>query len=186
MRTLLICGAVVVATTAAPLQLRTPSAQTVAAPATTARVIVKFRADSTLLRKQALSVAGQQTLQAAALGRRIGVGLDAGRALSERSHVVIGHGLTSQQLAARIAAESDVEYAVADERKHIVDVPNDPFYAAGPAVGPTNGGPAVGQWHLRPAGTAGTAAHPEPAAINAEHAWDITKGSASIVAAVPG
>ena len=55
-----------------------------------------------------------------------------GRGLSDRSHVVIGRGLSSKQLAARIAAESDVEYAVADERKHIVAVPNDPLYAPGP------------------------------------------------------
>ena len=97
----------------------------------------------------------QQTQQATALGERIGVALDAGRALSDRSHVVIGRGLSSKQLAARIAAESDVEYAVADERKHIVAVPNDSLYATGPAVNVTNGGPVVGQWYLKPPGAAG-------------------------------
>ncbi|MGZ3441784.1 MAG: S8 family serine peptidase, partial [Polyangia bacterium] len=76
------------------------------------------------------------------------------------------------------------EYAVADERKHIVEVPNDPFYAAGPPVTATSGGPAVGQWYLRPPGAAGTAANTAPAAINAEQAWDVTKGSASVVVAV--
>ena len=120
-------------------------------------MIVKFRADSALLRKQALSAAGPQTLQAAALGQRIGIALTAGRGLTDRSHVVFGRGLSSKQLAARIAAESDVEYAVADERKHIVAVPNDPFYATRPAVGVTSGGPAVGQWYLKPPGAAGTA-----------------------------
>jgi serine protease len=185
MRKLLICFAAAAATMAGPLPLATPSAQTVAAATTTARVIVKFRADSTLLRKQALSVAGQQTLQAAALGRRIGIALDAGRALSERSHVVVGHGLTSTQLAARIAADSDVEYAVADERKHIVAAPNDPLYLSGPPVGATSGGPVVGQWYLRPPGAAtGTAGSTAPAAINAEQAWDITTGDPSIVVAV--
>ncbi|MDQ6639711.1 MAG: S8 family serine peptidase, partial [Pseudomonadota bacterium] len=186
MRRVLICAAVVAATWVAPLGLRTPLAQiaAAAAPNATARVIVKFRADSPLLRKQALSAAGRQTLQAAALGQRIGIALDAGRGLSDRSHVVIGHGLSSRQLAARIAGESDVEYAVADERKHIVEVPNDPLYATGPAVGATNGGPAVGQWYLKPPGAAGDAANTAPAAINAQQAWDITKGSASIVVAV--
>ncbi|HEV7574637.1 MAG TPA: S8 family serine peptidase, partial [Caldimonas sp.] len=184
MRRVLICAAVVAATWAAPLALRTPLAQTAAAaPNATARVIVKFRADSPLLRKQALSVAGQTTMQAAALGLRIGVALDAGRALSDRSHVVIGHGLGSKQLAARIAAEADVEYAFADERKHIVEVPNDPLYPTGPAVTATNGGPAVGQWYLKPPGAAGDAANTAPAAINAQQAWDITKGSATIVVA---
>jgi len=180
MRKLLICAAVAVATVVGPLPLQAPSAQS----STIARVIVKYRADSTLLRKQALSVAGQQTLQAAALGNRIGVALDAGRAITERSHVVIGRGLTSQQLAARIAAESDVEYAVADERKRIVAAPNDPLYATGPAVTVTSGGPVVGQWYLKPPGAASTPANTAPAAINAEQAWDITTGSASVVVAV--
>ena len=186
MRKLLICAAVSAATWFGALPLGTPSAQTVSAPATTtARVIVKYRADSPLLRKLALSVSGQQTLQAAALGQRIGVALDAGRPLGARSHVVFGHGLTSQQLAARIAAQSDVEYAVADERKHIVEVPNDPLYLSGPPVGAASGGPLVGQWYLRPPGVAtGAVGSTAPAAINAEQAWDITKGSPSIVVAV--
>jgi len=170
MRKLLICAAAAAATLVGPLSLQAPSAQS----STIARVIVKYRADSTLLRKQALSVAGQQTLQASALGNRIGIALDAGRAISDRSHVVIGRGMTSQQLAARLAAQSDIEYAVPDERKRIVEVPTDPFYASGPAVGPTSGGPAVGQWYLKPPAAASTAAHTAPAAINAEKAWDIT------------
>ncbi len=133
MRKLLICAAVVAASWAAPVAWRTSLAQTVAPNAsTTARVIVKFRADSTLLRKQALSATGQAMVQAATLGGRIGIALDAGRSISERAQVVIGHGLSSQQLAARIAAQSDVEYAVPDERKHIVEVPNDPLLRGGP------------------------------------------------------
>jgi len=182
MRKLLICAAAAVATFVGPLQA--PSAQS----STVARVIVKYRADSTLLRKQALSVAGQQTLQAAALGNRIGIALDSGRAITERSHVVIGRGLTSQQLAARIAAQSDVEYAVPDERKRIVEVPNDPLYASGPPITATSGGPAVGQWYLRPPPPAGAASSTwgkaAPSSINAEQAWDTATGSTSIVVAV--
>jgi serine protease len=186
MRRVLIGAAVVAATWAGPLGLKEPLAQTAAAPAatTTARVIVKYRADSPLLRKQALSVTVQQSQQAAALGQRIGMALETGRAISERSQVVFGHGLTSQQLAARIAAESDVEYAVPDGRKHIVEVPNDQFYASGPPVTATSGGPAVGQWYLKPPGAAGDSANTAPAAINAQKAWDITNGSSSVVVAV--
>jgi len=180
MRQLLICTAAAAAMLIGPLPLHAPSAQS----STVARVIVKYRADSTLLRKQALSASGQRTLQASALGNRIGIALDAGRSISPRSHVVFGRGMTSQQLAARIGAESDIEYAVPDLRKHIVEVPNDPLYTAGPAVGVTSGGPAVGQWYLRPPGPSGTAANTAPAAVNAEQAWDITTGSASIVVAV--
>jgi len=190
MRRVVICAAVVAATWAAPGGMRAPLAQTPAAAASDAvgRVIVKFKANSGLLRKQALSVTSQQTQQAAALGQRIGVALEAGRGLSDRSHVVIGRGLTSKQLAARIAAEADVEYAVADERKHIVAAPNDPLYASGPAVTATNGGPAVGQWYLKPPPPAGSASAAwgatAPAAINAEQAWDVTTGNASVVVAV--
>ena len=185
MRRVLICVAAVAATWAAPLALRTPLAQTAPAASAnaTARVIVKFRADSPLLRKQVLSANSRQALQAEALGKRIGVALAAGRGLTDRSHVVIGHGLTSRQLAARIAAEGDVESAFVDERKYIVEVPNDPFYGAR-AVTTTSGGPAVGQWYLKPPGAAGDGNNTAPAAINAQQAWDITKGSASIVVAV--
>ena len=158
MRRVLICAAVVAATWATPLAMRTTLAQTPAsASGSVARVIVTFKPSSPLLRKQALSAAAQQTQQATALGQRIGVALDAGRGLTDRSHVVIGRGLTSKQLAARIAAESDVEFAFADERKHIVGAPNDTFYASGPVVTATNGGPAVGQWYLKPPPAVGAA-----------------------------
>jgi len=185
MRRVLICAAVVAATWATPLAMRTPLAQTsgAAAPSSVARVIVKFRESSPLLRKQAQTAAGQRASQAAILGQRIGIALQSGRSISERSHVVFGSGLSSQQLATRLAAQSDVEYAVPDERKHIVEVPNDSFYPSR-AVTVTNGGPAVGQWYLKPPGAAGDAANTAPAAINAQQAWDISKGSASVVVAV--
>jgi serine protease len=188
MRRNLIRAGIVAASLLAPLALQSPLAQTPAAAAsaaTQARVIVKFRAGSTLLRKQALASAGPQLLQAQALGQRIGIALTTGRGITDRSQVVFAQGMSSQQLAARIAAESDVEYAVADEKKHIVEGPTDSYYTTGPLVGPTSGGPAVGQWYLKPPGPAGTGIVPgtAPAAINAEQAWDISKGSTSIVVA---
>jgi serine protease len=188
MRKLLICAAVAVATSIGALPLHAASAQTPPAAGATARVIVKYRADSSLLRKQALSAAGQRTLQASALGNRVGIPLEAGRSISALSHVVIGHGLTSKQLAERIAAQSGVEYAVADERKHIVEVPNDPLYLSGPVVTTNSGGPLVGQWYLRPPGAAtGLAGSTAPSAINAQQAWDVwslNKSSTAIVVAV--
>jgi len=54
MRQLLICTAAAAAMLIGPLPLHAPSAQS----STVARVIVKYRADSTLLRKQALSASG--------------------------------------------------------------------------------------------------------------------------------
>ena len=181
MRKMLMSAVALAATMLLPLAAHTPLAQgttpAVAAATNTARVIVKYRADSPLLQAQAMTATGRRILQMRALGQRIGVTLTAGRSLTARTHVVFARGLTSQQLAAKLSAQSDIEYAVVDGRKRIVEVPNDTFYAAGPAftppVNPTFGGPAVGQWYLKPPGAAGTAANTAPSAINAEKAWDV-------------
>jgi serine protease len=141
-----------------------------------ARVIVKFKADSSAMR--ALSVAGGSSAQAApqqaqALSGRLGLVLSDGHAVAARSQVVKASGLSSAELAARLSALSDVEYAVPDERRRAFAAPNDPLYAGGASVSPT-----VGQWYLR-ASTASVVS-----AINAETAWGITTGSSSVVVAV--
>jgi serine protease len=161
---------------AAPLAVHAQATTTDAAAS--ARVIVKYRADSSLLRKSAQSVSAQITAQADALGTRVGVTLRTGSALAERAQVVFATGITSEALAARIAAQPDVEYAVPDKRRHRVSAPNDPLYLSGPPIAGSSGGPAVGQWYLRaPAGEM-------QAAINVEPAWAITTGSPSVVVAV--
>ena len=188
MRRVLTSAAALAATLLLPLAAHTPLAQvSTVASAASARVIVKYRAESELTKKQALGANPKPMMQAQALGARIGVALTAGRALSDRTHVVFAQGMDSASLAARIAAEKDVEYAVPDERKHIVAAPNDPLYTTRPVAGSASapsGGPAVGQWYLKPPGAARTAAGTAPSAINAQQAWDLTLGSASIVVAV--
>jgi serine protease len=158
-----------------PLAGLLPAAHAAEADATTAlpsaRVIVKFKADSSL-RRQALSAGERHVAQATALGQRIGHALGAGSGIDERSQVVTAVDLTSEALAAQLAQQPDVEYAVVDQRRRRAAAPNDPLYAA--TVG---GNPAVGQWYLR-APDATT-----PSAINAEAAWAVTTGSASIVVA---
>ncbi len=145
-----------------------------AADAPSARVIVKFKADSPLARMQAQSASGGRTTdRASALGSRTGLSLGAGIALDERSQVMTASGIDSGTLAARLAAQPDVEFAVVDRRRRALAVPNDPLYSVGGVNGPT-----VGQWYLRPPNTT------TPAAINAETAWDTTAGSTSIVVAV--
>ena len=172
-KTLLTLGALC-ATLLAPLALHTPLAQV--APTTVARVIVKYKADSALVRNKqglALSVA-QQVNPAEAMGRRMGLALRPGAGVGDRTHVVFASGMTSAQLAQRLAAESDVEYAVPDQRRRAHVAPNDSLYGAGLAYP----GPAVGQWYLRaPDSTT-------KSAINAEAAWGITTGSADVVVAV--
>ena len=101
-------------------------AQTASADAS-ARVIVKYKADSPLLRKDLATPAAQQADRAAALGKRLSIALRAGAGVAERTQVVFGSGITSEELAQRLAAESDIEYAVPDRRRHHTAVPNDPL-----------------------------------------------------------
>lgn len=139
------------------------------AQAAGARVIVKYKADSALLRKQALSAGELPAVRTQALGQRVGLALSAGLAVSDRSEVVFASGLSSEALAERLAKESDVEYAVPDRRKRAAVAPNDPLYTPSPV--PVNG-PAAGQWYLKaPTSTLRSA-------INAEAAWDLTTASA--------
>lgn len=139
------------------------------AGAQNARVIVKFKAESALLRKSAASADQAQRDQALALGARVGLPMRAGFGIGERTQVVFVPGMSSEALAQRLAAEKDVEYAVPDRRKSRAAVPNDPLYATGgaPNTGNLTGGPVAGQWYLKPPSTALLSA------INAQSAWDV-------------
>jgi serine protease len=139
-----------------------------------ARVIVRFSVDSSLLVESALSATAAPAARAAALGLRLALPMSAGGALSDRSQVVFATGVTSAELAERLAKESDVEYAVPDERRQFFTAPGDPLYAAGV---PGNG-PAAGQWYLRaPSGEV-------LSSLDIEAAWAETTGSPDIVVAV--
>ncbi|MDQ6629194.1 MAG: S8 family peptidase [Pseudomonadota bacterium] len=182
MRPKLIAAACIAASLLSPIGLQKPRAQS----AEQARVIVKYKADAPLMHAQALTAAGKRLSQMQTLGQRIGTALTAGSEISDRMHVVHARGMTSDELAAKLSADSEVEYAVPDGRKHIVAVPNDPFYATRPynnTASAPSGGPLVGQWYLKTPGPAGTPANTAPSAINAEAAWDLTTGSSSIVVA---
>lgn len=161
---------------------RTPPRALPLADATgSARVIVKFREASTTLRAHALSanassadVASRLAARAATLGARHGLTLRAGPAATDRIQVVIADGMSSATLAARLAADPEVEVAEPDRRVRRVAVPNDLLYAAVSGAQ----GPAAGQWYLRA---------PDPtlvSAINAVTAWDAHTGSPSVIVAV--
>jgi serine protease len=156
-----------------------PPLRTIAAAedASTARVIVKYRSDSTLMRALAARPAGSpapQPLHATSLSKRLALPLVDGRPLGLRTQALRGAGLSSSQLAERLAALPDVEWAVPDERRRIAAVPNDPYFA----TGQTSTTPAAGQWYLRAPDAA------LPAAINAVGAWDVTTGSPELTVAV--
>lgn len=155
------------------LLVTTPASMALAAE-DAARVIVKFKAGSALMRAQAQSATPQRVEHALSLGQRIGRTLHDGPGLSNRTQVVLANGLSSAQLAARLARESDVEYAVVDQKRFRLAAPNDPLYGDN-LSGYT---PTAGQWYLRaPAGTI-------QSSIDVESAWDITQGSTSVVVAV--
>ena len=163
----------------APIVPITPhgTAQVAAAPAApnslNARVIVKYKVGAVLLRKHALAVHDQIAGQAQTLGQRHGLALRSGAGLHERAQVVFASGMSSEQLAAKLALDSEVEYAVPDGRKRAAVAPNDPRYAT---VG--GSGPASGQWYLRPNG-AGVRS-----SIDVEPAWNTTAGNSGVVVAV--
>ena len=149
-----------------------------------ARVIVKFRADSNLMRALTARSTGTTTTDgpqhAQALSARLGLALIDGRVLGARSQLVHAKGVSSMDLAARLAAQADVEYAVVDGRMRALAAPNDPLYASG-----QGGTPAVGQWYLRaPNSSSIVDATSVVSAINAEAAWTITTGKRSVVVAV--
>lgn len=179
MRLQLIAAAVVAATLLSPAAMRAPQAQSTV----TGRVIVKYKADSGLMHTQALTANGQRLSQMRTLSQRLGAELRAGADISGDSHVVFAAGMNSEQLAARLSSDSEVEYAVPDRKMRRLSAPADPLYGSVPVSGGT-GGPIVGQWYLKPPGPTNTAAKTAPAAINAEGAWDISTGSANIVVAV--
>lgn len=119
------------------------------------RVIVKYRAIADSPRQARAIDPGVE------LANRLGLALRAGRRLNARTQVIKATGLTSAALAARLAREADVEYAVPDQLRGIQALPNDPLFS--------------GQWHLRAS---------EEAATRASDAWDTSTGSADVVVAV--
>jgi serine protease len=154
----------------------------VARAETEARVIVKYKAESTLMRALAASSAAAAAPQhAQALSARLGLALRDGRPIGAHAQVLKGQGLSSRALADRLAAQADVEYAEVDERKYALAAPNDPLY-------PNNQGtatPVTGQWYLRaPTSATIVDATSVVSAIDAEAAWAITTGSSAIVVAV--
>ena len=147
------------------------------------RVIVKFKDGVSSMRAHALAANASSTEaarvltgRAAMLGTRSGLLLYAGAAVAERVQVVRAdpaHGLDSRALAARLAADPDVEYAEPDRRMRRVSVPNDPRFTT-----VAGNGPAAGQWYLQ-APTAQARS-----SINSVTAWDLHTGNRDIVVAV--
>lgn len=142
-----------------------------------ARVIVKFRSDSSM-RKALSGGSGKPVLMvpqhASVLAARLNMHLTDGRVLGPHTQVIKGQGLSSSQLAARLAGMSDVQWAVVDGRRYARSVPNDPYFG-GDLSSVT---PAAGQWYLRAPNEL------FKSAINALGAWNLSTGSSAVTVAV--
>ncbi len=132
-------------------------------------IIVKMRAAGVVTaasgRAQAMSVQKPQD-RVAALATRSGVRLKQSRQIIGDTHVihvepaVSGESVTAT--LARLRADPEVEYAELDQRRFPHAVPSDPGYS--------------GQWYMQNGAAT-------PSAVNAQGAWDVTKGSTGLVIA---
>lgn len=183
-KTVRILALLLAAWVAAPTlaERQRPLAQVPAENADAARVIVAYRAGAALARLHPVRTGESRSVVATAyqrraddMGQRAGVALRAGRAVGDRAHVVTASGIGSKALAARLAQDPDVAYAVVDRRFHVLAAVNDPLFAAGPASGR---GPDVGQWYLHaPTDLLRSSA-------NVEGAWAAGSTGSGIVVAV--
>lgn len=121
------------------------------------RVIVRFR-ENTARTDRSILAASDRVLP---LAQRAGLTLGGQLGPSPDTMVVRAQGLDSQALAARLASDADVEYAVPDQRRHILALPSDPLYPQ--------------QWYLQDG---------EPTAVRANLGWDLATGDPSAVVAV--
>lgn len=153
-----------------------------AADSTYGRVIVKLKPDASVLRSSVVQAqsagSSTQTHLMQRLGQRRGLVVQDGREVGPHVHVAMAQGMSSEALAAVLAKDSDVLYAVPDRlRKPHSVYPDDPLFSD---VGNPN--VAVGQWFLRTPDV--DAPH---AAINAQAAWNPpnnVRGAGITVAAV--
>jgi serine protease len=146
-----------------------PHAQDSIREASVHQIIVKLRpaaaATPGSVQAQAVSVRDR----VANLAARSGLTMRDSQQIFDRMHVMqvepASAGDSVAATLARLRADSDVEYAVPDERRYIHAVPNDTLYVTG-----------SGQWYEQ--GDAAT-----PAAVNAQGAWDFTTGDPKLVIA---
>lgn len=129
------------------------------APDATDQIIVRWRSGA----KATLSAGPAQ--RASKLSTRSGLAIQHKRSSTSNTDVYkLDHAMSGSELQAvldKLKADPDVEFAVADKRRQIQQIPSDPLIA--------------NQWYFLSA---------EPAATHTDEAWDITTGNATTVVAV--
>lgn len=136
------------------------------------RVLVKLRTNALSAAGRAAIKAGvsrdaqlqaQEFAQAQSLATRVNLTLKQSREITTGLHAMQVQPAPGESIAdtlARLQADPAVEYAVADERRYPLALPNDPLF--------------TGQWYLQ---------NTQPAAIDAQTAWDTTTGRSGLVIA---
>jgi hypothetical protein len=110
----------------------------------TARVIVKYKADSPLLRRETLAAGSQRITAREALAQRIGRALRAGADVGERTQVVFAGGITSEisrrvsRVKATSSTPSRITADIGSPRPTIRSISQGPPIT-GIAGGPTSG-----------------------------------------------
>ncbi|MDH0863566.1 S8 family peptidase [Mitsuaria sp. GD03876] len=143
-----------------------------------ARVIVRFKPQADAVRARPLAMRATSAeardiaqVRGTTLGMRHAAALQARVSLDERTHVYVASGVSSAELARRLAADGEVESVQVDRWWRHFAVPNDPLYATAPALNVD-----AGQWYLKaPDATV-------VSSINAPAAWDKATGSGVVVA----
>ncbi len=143
-----------------------------------ARVIVRFKAQADAVKARPLAVRATASeakdiaqVRGTTLGMRHAATLHARRSLDSRTHVYTASGMSSAELAKRLATDGDVESVEIDRWQKHFSVPNDPLYATAASAGVT-----AGQWYLKaPDATV-------LSSINAPAAWDKSTGTGVVVA----
>ncbi|MGH8139348.1 MAG: S8 family serine peptidase [Steroidobacteraceae bacterium] len=144
------------------------------AQATVHRLIVKLRAAGVASATSARAQAVSPHDRIADLAARAGLTMNGSHAITDRLHALqVGPAQAGDSIAATIArlrADPEVEYAEPDQRRYAHAVPDDTLYhGSGPL--------ASGQWYLQNNPTV------SPAGVNAEAAWDVSKGDPNLVIA---
>src|SRR6185436_10951561 len=114
-----------------------------------ARVIVRFKAQADAVKARPLAMRATASeakdiaqVRGTTLGLRHAATLHARRSLDSRTHVYTASGMSSAELAKRLASDGDVESVEVDRWQKHFSVPNDPLYATA-----ANNGVAAGQWY---------------------------------------
>jgi serine protease len=183
---LLLAGTLIRAVAADPENNRGVARQPVANSADQGgQVIVGWRVAQPDPRVE-IAAATNATARVQALSGRLGLQVQALRDLAPRMQLLQldetpGAGTHAEQLR-RLRADAEIEFVEPNYRRYRHAVPDDPLYS-------TTVNNIVGQWYFRtppspPVPPSGASTSDINAAIDSEHAWDITTGSAGTVVAV--